>query len=294
MSPSSGKVRSHPSTGGEPASANDAARLAPRPPEGALAAAKSRKPAVLGLRAGSTRAQLGQAYRALGRPLEIAAHELRNPLAGVSGILQLLHERLRSTRDDEWLELVETAQGEVRRLATLLTELVEAERTGRSAAAVPREPCDLRDIVKAAVRPMLFGTHAIILDMGAGCPIPVLADHGGLEQVFRNLLANAAKYSEPKSPIRVSLRREPEFGVASVRDQGVGIPTGEVDQIFEQFYRGSNILSGGPGGEGLGLFVCRQIVEAHGGSIWAQCEGDVGASVHVRLPLAADVSWPEC
>lgn len=275
-------------------STNDPGRHAPRPPEAALAAGNSRTRTVLGLRAGSARAQLGQAYRALGRPLEIAAHELRNPLTGVSGILQLLHERLRSTRDDEWLELVETAQGEVRRLVSLLAELVEAERTGRSAPAMNREPCDLRDVIKAAVRPMLFGTHAIILDMGAGGPIPVLADPGGLEQVFRNLLANAAKYSEPKSPIRVSLRREPEFGVTSVRDQGVGIPTGEVDRIFEQFYRGSNISSGGPGGEGLGLYVCRQIVEAHGGDIWAQSEDDVGASVHVRLPLAAEASWREC
>ncbi len=227
------------------------------------------------------------------RLLEMAVHELRNPLTGVSALLELLSHNLRSGRapDPEALELVETAQGEIRRLSMLLGRLLEAERTGGMAFSTRREPCDLREVIKAAVRPMLRGAHSIILESDDPGPLPLMADRSRLEQVFRNLLGNAAKYSPAESVIRITLRQDAESVRITIQDQGIGIPPAEIEQIFESFYRASNLRDRDHGGIGVGLYICRQIVEAHDGKIWAESGPGGGAAFHVQIPNVTKDTW---
>ena len=220
------------------------------------------------------------------RVLAMAAHELRNPLMGVGGILELLRERVAhaGTQGADVLELIDTAQVEIRRLQTMLARFVEAERAEGLAFATRREPCDLLTVVKAAARPMLQGDHPILLETSDPAPWPLVADRGRLEQVFRNILGNAAKYSPPHGLIRITLRRNGATARVTVRDQGVGIPPQEAHRIFERFYRASNVRD--IGGIGIGLYLSRQIVEAHGGRIWADQRSRRGAALIVELPLA--------
>jgi signal transduction histidine kinase len=221
--------------------------------------------------------------------LGVLAHELRNPLTGLSGILQLVRGSLQMGKPVEMddLELLETAQAEVGRLNAILSSVVDADRRRGQALQLERIACDLREIVKAAVRPMLRGTHPIMMESDQPGPATVYVDRHRLEQVFRNLLGNAAKYSPPDSVIRLALRRVQDGIMTSIRDDGIGIPPEEAERIFDRFYRAHNVQGQDPGGAGLGLYLCRRIVEAHGGRIWADRSIRQGATIHVLLPTSA-------
>ena len=114
-------------------------------------------------------------------------------------------------------------------------------------------------------------------------PCFVVVDAGRLEQVLVNLLDNANKYSPEGGPIEIAVRSEDTRVLIQVRDEGIGLPPGAEEAIFEPFGRASN-TSGIPG-MGLGLFICRNIIERHGGQVWAESAGEGrGSRVSVRLP----------
>ena len=111
----------------------------------------------------------------------------------------------------------------------------------------------------------------------------VAADAGHLRAAIRNLLRNALAYSPPGSTVRVEIRPAAEQVTVSVIDEGPGVPPEERDAIFDPFTRGS-AARGGRGGSGLGLFIARRVVEAHGGNIWLDISDQAGAVFHIELP----------
>ncbi len=118
-----------------------------------------------------------------------------------------------------------------------------------------------------------------------GRELPVLVDALRIEQVLDNLLENAARYSDPDSPVEVALLAEDGHAIVSVADRGDGIPAAELEQIFEPFYRGAAATQRRIHGAGLGLAICRGIVEAHDGRIWAESGADRTTTFVVTLPL---------
>jgi two-component system, OmpR family, sensor histidine kinase VicK len=112
----------------------------------------------------------------------------------------------------------------------------------------------------------------------------VQADDNRIRQVFSNLLDNAVKHSPPSSPVAVRMELDENAVVVHVSDEGPGLPAGELERIFERFVRGrgTNVA-----GTGLGLHICRQIVEAHHGRIWAESAEGRGATFTVQLPLVS-------
>ncbi|MBS4021138.1 MAG: sensor histidine kinase [Dethiobacter sp.] len=101
----------------------------------------------------------------------------------------------------------------------------------------------------------------------------------------RNILSNAAKYSPGEREIAVSLQVDDESAIISVKDKGIGIPKGMLEHIFESFARGDNFAGNDPGGLGLGLYICKDILLKHGGSIWAENNVSKGSTFFIRLPL---------
>jgi signal transduction histidine kinase len=127
-------------------------------------------------------------------------------------------------------------------------------------------------------------THRFMLDFAADFPI-ISGDEERLRQVFDNLVGNAIKYAPEGGEIRIGGWSDGDQVTIYVADQGIGIPDGEQDQLFQRFYRVDSSLRRKTQGAGLGLYLCRSIVEAHGGRIWLRSEPGKGTTVFFALPV---------
>ena len=221
------------------------------------------------------------------RFLQTAAHELRNPIAGVKVVATLLRRKAAAGDAPADLErLAGLMEHEVDHLAKLSEDMLEAFRIQEGRIPLHPRRIDLAEVAASALRPYreAEGRHRFTLQ-APGEPAWVWGDFDRLEEVVRNLLGNAVKYAPGGGDVRVGLTAGPERVRLSVADSGLGIPADQVHRVFEAFFRGSNLATRDPGGMGLGLFICRDLVERHGGAIWAESQEGRGATFHVELPL---------
>lgn len=251
------------------------------------------------------RAQLGReqearaaaeaALRARDQFISIAAHELRTPIASLFGDTQALRRagsrgHLDDARLARSLGRIEQA---ARRLTILTADLLDLSRIRAGHLELRPELVDLTDLVR-----QLAERYAEQLDGGSRLVIEpvrerclVHADPHRLEQVLTNLLDNAVKYSPDGSEIRIGLAPERQGCVLTVRDCGMGLPSGAAGRIFEPFERAPNAKAQNLPGMGLGLTICRDIVERHGGRIWAESPGEgEGTTVSLWLPDGVEVA----
>jgi two-component system sensor histidine kinase KdpD len=212
--------------------------------------------------------------------LSAVSHDLRTPLASIGGALGALREEELppSTR----AELLDGALEETERLARLVDNLLEMSRL-RSGAAVRREWLPLEELVGAARNRLesSLGARPVHVSLPAELPL-ISVDAVLFGQVLVNLLENAVKHTPPGTPIDIAATATPRSVEIVVGDRGPGFMAGEEERVFERFYRGERA---GGGGAGLGLAICRGIVEAHGGTIAAERRTGGGALMRVRLPI---------
>jgi PAS domain S-box-containing protein len=222
--------------------------------------------------------------------LSIASHELRTPVTSIKGYAQLLRRaqdrgRLDPARLARSLVSIEEA---AERLATLTQDLLDVSRIRLGQLPLRAQEIDLVDLVERGVqrlREQLTKGYELIPDLPA-TPSVVQADPGRLEQVLTNLLDNAVKYSPDGSQIWVTLRRDTDRFLLTVRDKGIGLPDGAAETIFRPFGRAANASEHNLPGMGLGLYICRSIIERHGGRISASSEGEgQGTTLTVELPV---------
>ncbi len=212
------------------------------------------------------------------------SHELRTPLAsiigGVTGLLEGGELYSSSTRR----ELLQTIRQEAERMNRLVGNLLDMARLKSGMLQLNKEWSDIQDIIGVAVS--RFGeplsTRPLKIEIEPGLPL-VPADFALIEQVLVNLLDNALKYSEPGSEIFISARRKGKEIEVVVADRGQGIPPEELGQVFDKFYRLKT--SRQVSGTGLGLTICKDIVEAHGGRIWAENNPGGGTVIIFVLPF---------
>jgi PAS domain S-box-containing protein/excisionase family DNA binding protein len=221
--------------------------------------------------------------------LSVASHELRTPLATLSGHAQLALRRLSR---DGYLEpervahALDTIIAQSEKLSRLVGQLLDISRLQAGKLALERRPTDLAALVQQVVADAQARSDRHTVTLAAPEILESAFDSLRLEQVFCNLLDNAIKYSPGGGRIEVMLARHgPAVAELSVRDHGLGIPPDKRGRIFERFYQAHG--EGHRSGLGLGLFISRQIVELHGGEIWAEFPDDGGARFVVRLPLTA-------
>jgi signal transduction histidine kinase len=207
------------------------------------------------------------------------AHELRTPLSALK--LAAARGRAPGAEDDDTLALV---RRQVQRLERLVTDFLDTARIEAGQLEVRRRDVDLRPIVEHVVS--LFGATSDSHRISAAVPpqeVVAACDAGRVEQVLSNLVSNAIKYSPAGGEISVRLEARPGAVAVSVADQGVGIPEGEAEAVFEPFRRGRALRDDVPG-VGLGLFVSRRIVEAHGGRLRLTSAPGRGSTFEVLLP----------
>jgi len=232
-----------------------------------------------------------RAVRARDEFLSIAAHELRTPVTGIAMGAQLLARRVaRGDVNGERIErVVETIYKETGRLSALTDELLDVSRLQGGALPLATEPVDLAAIARdVADRSGHRNPGRTVQLLGTDEPAIVPGDAIRLDQVFTNLVDNAHKYSPNGGMVALRIERHDDGVLASVHDDGIGIPPSELVEIFEPFKRAANATKRQLPGLGLGLHICRQIVERHGGRIWAESGGaHPGTTFYVRLPTTA-------
>jgi len=220
--------------------------------------------------------------------LSLASHELRTPLTSIRGYIDLLLVRVRSTSDDERLVLYATrALSQMRRLTALVGDLTDVARLQSGKLTLVLTAVELGAVVERVVETArdLPPGHTIHLAAAAD-PLWLTGDAGRLEQVLFNLLTNAVAHAPSATPIDVRLRRVGAEAALEVQDYGRGIAADQLPHLFERFYQVARPDRPAQAGMGLGLFICQEVVVAHGGRIdVASTEGE-GTTFTVWLPLA--------
>ena len=216
--------------------------------------------------------------------LATMSHDLRTPIAAITGAATALLDPSTALPASEQRDLIETIREEADRLHRIVRDLLDLNRIESGALAVNKEWCPLEDIVGSAI--VRLDEQLSGRDVQVNLPSSLLLvpmDPVLLEQVLTNLLENAAKYTPPGSPIRIDTEVVAEGVIVSVSDRGPGIPPTDLERIFVKFHRLPG--EGSAGGTGLGLAICRAILTAHGGRIWAENLAGGGASFRLFLPI---------
>jgi signal transduction histidine kinase len=229
--------------------------------------------------------------------LSTVSHELRTPLGSIKGYATTLLSHEGKLRRDERREFLEIIDSEADRLRELIENLLEMSRLEAGVLRIDKEPARLAGIAREVARKVQLATssHELVVDWPADDPW-VLADQKRIYQVIQNLMSNAVKYSPEGGLITLSASLGPRELTVSISDQGLGMPAAELDRIFERFHRIGGEVARRIGGTGLGLAICQGLIEAHGGRIWAESEGEgQGSTFRFTLPLlpeAGDVGAP--
>jgi PAS domain S-box-containing protein len=248
---------------------------------GPLEIAGERLGAVLEIRDRSVEERAEEAKRDY---VALIAHDLRTPLTAARGQAELLQRRSKRRRDTDDGGSLESIVANARRMEAMIQDLIESSQLESGALLLRRTPIDLSRLAADVVAQIVSAEERHRIRVIAPAPGPrVFADAARIERVLMNLLQNALKYSAAGAPIELEVRQAADEVVVSVTDHGAGIPVDLLPRLFQRF---SRIRRGeaDPGGFGLGLYIARLIVEAHGGRVWAESALGSGSRIGFSLP----------
>jgi heavy metal sensor kinase len=232
----------------------------------------------------STFARLEAAFAQQAQFTADASHDLRTPLAVIISEAQTALARERSAAD--YRETIEGCLGTAQQMRRLTESLLELARFDAGQEAMKREPFDLTRVARECVdlvRP-LAERRKITLDCDLAA-VQCVGDAERLSQVVTNLLTNAIQFNRDQGNIRISVDASDSSALIQVADTGEGISSEDLPHIFERFYRADKSRSRAEGRNGLGLAICKAIVDAHGGSIEVASQVGTGSTFTVKLPL---------
>jgi PAS domain S-box-containing protein len=218
--------------------------------------------------------------------LSVASHELRTPLTTIKGYTQLLAQTVNDLEPEERATYINAVLGEIERMMGLISELLDVSRIETNRLQIHPQPISWLEFIEKRVSAFRVQHPARSIRFDAKAPAStVAADPDRMRQVIDNLLSNALKYSPEGSDIDVTVVCREDALETAITDYGIGIPSDELPWLFERFHRARNVSSRYYGGLGLGLYIARAIVEAHGGSIAVRSEEGSGSTFTMTLPL---------
>ena len=220
--------------------------------------------------------------------LSVVSHEFRTPLTTIKAFIELVIMKP-DLSDQRKAKLLATINSESDRLTRLTSDLLDLARFEAGSVRWRIEPLSLADVIQESLASMgqLSENKGLIVttDLAPGLP-QLRGDRDRIVQVITNLLSNAVKFTPRGGAVHVAARNDPSGIIVEIRDTGTGIPEEELDRIFDKFHRASVIGADAIEGTGLGLSIARQIVEHHGGRIWAQNNPGAGSTFSFLLPPA--------
>jgi len=224
--------------------------------------------------------------------VSVASHQLRTPLTGIKWFAELL---LKNKLDDTTRDYITQISISNQRMVHLVDDLLNVSRidTGRK-FDINLLDIDIVPLVKSVIEEQMPGATEKHVSISCAIDAPhklILAvDELKIRQVFQNLISNSIKYSKENTTIVVGCKQEPKEVTFYVKDGGIGIPKHQQNQIFKKFFRAENVFTVHTDGTGLGLYIVKAIVEAHGGKVWFESEENKGTTFYFSLPFKAKKS----
>ena len=218
--------------------------------------------------------------------LAMISHELRTPLTSIIGFTTTLLAEDVAWEPSEQRDFIQTIQQEANRLQELIDHLLDLSSLEAGMLPISLESHALDEIIKDAIPQfdILTSGHSLMMELPASLP-PVIANSKRIAQVLVNLVRNASTYAPKGTEIRISAVVRKDVIQVNVSDQGPGIPPAEHKSVFQAFQRGIHVQNGLGQGAGLGLAICKGLVEAHGGRIWIRKTSPPGATISFTIPL---------
>ncbi|WP_293312475.1 PAS domain-containing sensor histidine kinase [Pedobacter sp. UBA5917] len=214
----------------------------------------------------------------------MVSHELKTPLTSLSAYLQLMEKNNPAQQDAMTKKILEQSVKQTRRMTNMINGFLNLARLESGKMFIESAPFELHTFLEeiAEETHMLYSQHRFVFPETGS--VTVNGDTGKLAQVVNNLIGNAVKYSNLGSLITISAAVEVDELKISVTDQGTGIPQEEISSLFNRFYRGqnNNLIAG----FGIGLYVCREIIEGHGGKIWVDSSAGNGSTFSFTFPIS--------
>jgi PAS domain S-box-containing protein len=219
--------------------------------------------------------------------VSLVSHQIRAPLTNMRGAAERMQTDCGAI-NNTCARMFVIFDQQVGRLDRLVRDVLQAARLETGEVSVQAEPISVLPVIQQVVEQTRARRvdRPIHLPTKPGLPL-VFADRDRVSEVLTNLLDNADKYSPPGTPITVDVQADQLSVTFSVRDSGRGVPPADLDRVFDKFYRADNSDSQAAYGHGLGLYICRRLIEAQGGRIWAENPAGGGAVFSFTLPAAA-------
>lgn len=219
-----------------------------------------------------------------GALLNSISHDLRTPLVSITGSLSTLREKIITMDDELRINLIENAYHEAERLNRFVSNLLNMSRLEAGAMKIHKQPEDIQDAIGSALEQLneQIGQRSVTMDIDPDLPL-VQMDFVLIVQVLINVIENALKYSNGKAPVEIKASCNEKFVEIKISDHGIGIPTEDLQRVFDKFYRiqrPDNVS-----GTGLGLSICKGVIEAHQGNIFAENRPGGGTVITLTLPL---------
>ena len=232
-------------------------------------------------------AEYEELTRLKGNILSTVSHELRTPLASIKGYSTMMLDYDRRLRREEKRQCLESIDRATDRLIDLIDHLLDMSRLEAGLFRLAKQPCRIDQLIRETVAEAQLRSpeHKVRAELEEELPT-LTVDGGRIRQVLDNLLENAIRYSNKGTEVVVRAKLEADDIEISVYDQGMGIPAADIEKVFDPMYRLEERLGQDPRGLGLGLPLCKALVEAHGGRISLESALGKGTTVHFTLPLA--------
>ena len=223
----------------------------------------------------------------------VVSHELRTPLAVVIGNLELLADERFWQLEPQQAQFMKSATTNSYRLLHLINDILDFSKLENSQLPISTAPTELGEVIRQAGENLsrLFEERAMNLTLAIPAELPLAEmDEQRIAQVLTNLISNAIKFSPAGAPVEVSVSHDSRVAEVRVTDHGDGIRKDDMPKLFKKFTQLDSKSTRKVGGTGLGLAICKGIVEAHGGTIWAESEPGEGSTFAFTLPLAVDAA----